>query len=181
MEVIQADWIQASVGHLAGLPRVGAPSVLWYLMQGPMPERLEGRCATLARALGRASLARRQLVVLHACRTAVSASELAEPVVVEALRLLEAGSGEREALRESCAAVGDAWDAVYFDARDAGSAEDVSMRAFWKARAAHAVALALDGPGSIDEAVYEALHAVADIDAMAAMLEHEATGESLGD
>jgi hypothetical protein len=111
-------------------------------------------------------------VVSIACRRAVSDVNLTGHEIQLALQLIESGACDA-GLRDKLKAIADEFDEVYFDMSDgAGEAQlpsdskalanaaDVNFR---KSRAAQALAYGVSGDrNDLSEALYEAVHALAD-------------------
>ena len=127
----------------------------------------EGRLAGLLAAADGRQLRGIASAMAHA---AVERSGLANPVITEALHQLDISTPPQATLRARVQAVAEQLDEVYFVAKepfeeceDAGKTEPAVLAAFARARAAGAVAAALDGDTqAAAEAAYEGIFATDD-------------------
>lgn len=134
--------------------------------------RLETISVSVAALFARATEVKQREVVDLACRRAVSEVNLAGYEIDLALELIK--TGDRDVgLQDKLKAIADEFDEVYFDMTDDADESqapfdsegltDAADMNFRKSRAAQALAYAVSGDrNDLPEALYEALHALAD-------------------
>ncbi len=145
-------------------------------------DRLEMIAADLSAQLRDCSDAGRRAAALAACRLALNRNPLDEPVIAEALAVLEAGGPAGSTLKASLWRLVEHLDADYFDLQDAAdegrSSQADFFGAFRKARAVNALYCALSR-GSFEaatESIYEANAAVENLEALRVVIQDALLG-----
>lgn len=129
-------------------------------------ERLELAAPELFAELCDAPASEQRAASIHACRLAVAATGLDHPVVTRALDSLTEGRTSRPDERSDLADLADELNALASrfmeQSRGSDEARTQYLARFSRARAAAAVAFALEGeaPRASAEAIYEAAHAI---------------------
>lgn len=120
--------------------------------------RLSTLSAELAASFTDSTEDMRRAAVLHTCRNAVSTCSLDGEAIAKALSCIASGSHDDE-LSNTLRKQSVEFDDCYFEATE----QDIDLAAsefFSKARTTEALAFATAQVGQLDEALYEALHAL---------------------
>ena len=119
----------------------------------------------LSRRLDKLSARQLRQICAAVCGTAIRQTRLGEPTLNEALAVLHSIEPASQTLRNDAVALAERFDTIYFDLQDAAgerrAAQAQVHEAFFRARAASAVAIAISGLSAdiAKEVIYEAVAA----------------------
>lgn len=134
--------------------------------------RLEAVSVDLITRLRQACPSQRRAAALAACGHAVESAQVHDSVVLSVLSELNSGRGVSASQIEELKKLAEQADEQYFDLHDAGdsSEDNAYLMAFSRARALSSLLFAVEEESlhSSSEAIYEAVSAVDDVNAITA-------------